>query len=178
MNKLCSRNTALATAAGRSGCAPVVSQPLAVFSPFDVLVRFTLSFVLFIFLLLLSLSLFCISVLSMLKVSLSRSRRIGVSHSSSLSLSLRLTSFILNYVTANFRNVSPLFRSLCFFFASVNDPGVSLRPHSTRGLYYVHALELRRELQPRRARAGEEFLARYLALHSVGVPATEQISNK
>lgn len=79
-------------------------------------------------------------------------------------------------------DVSPPFRSLCFFFASVNDPGVSLRPHPSRGLYCVHARELRRELQPRRAGARKEFPARYLRRSSlglrVGVPATEQISNK
>lgn len=62
MNKLCSRNTALATAAGRSGCAPVVSQPLAVFSPFDVLVRFILSLRSFRVFLLLRPLLSCISL--------------------------------------------------------------------------------------------------------------------
>lgn len=95
MNKLCSRNTALATAAGRSGCAPVVSQPLAVFPPFDVLILFVPFLALFIFLLLFSPSLLSrVSLLSMFEMSLSRSRRrIRVSHSSSLSLSLRLTSF-------------------------------------------------------------------------------------
>lgn len=72
-------------------------------------------------------------------------------------------------------DVSPLSRSFCFFFASVNDPGVSLRPHSSCELYCAHARELCRG-EPERAR--DSPLAASLFTLRVGVPATEQISNK
>lgn len=120
MNKLCSRNTALATAAGRSGCAPVVSQPLAVFSPFDVLVRFTLSFALFIFLLLLC----AIHVRGVPFSQPSTHWRISFFFPLSLSFS-QVDFFHPSTTLLQTSDVSPLFRSLCFFFASVNDPGVS-----------------------------------------------------
>lgn len=99
MNKLCSRNTALATAAGpgtkwlRAGSLSASRGFLSLQYPRS------LSYALFIFLLFFSYSFFFLSslhlyVLSMFNVSLSRSRRrIGVSHSSALSLSLRLISF-------------------------------------------------------------------------------------
>lgn len=137
MNKLCSRNTALATAAGRSGCrAPVVSRPLAVFSPFGVLVPFALSLAPFIFLPLLSLSLSLSSCIPLRypcsRASLSRSRRrISVSRSFTLSLSFQACFFLPRTTLLRTSAVSPLSRSLCFFVASVNDPGTSLRPHSS-----------------------------------------------
>jgi len=179
MNKLCSRNTALATAAGRSGCAPIVSRPLVVFSPFDILVRFILSFALFVFLPPLSFSLFRFNIpLRYVRECPSLTivdARIGVSLlSSSLSFSQTYFFFILNCVPANLRRVFAISLAV-FFFVSVNDPGVSLRPHSSRDLYLSRG-ELHRELQPRRVRARTEFPARSSV--RVGMPATEQISNK
>lgn len=86
--------------------------------------------------------------------------------------------FILNLLQTS--DVSPLSRSLCFFFTSVNDPGIS-PSHFSRGLYCDHARELRRELQPRRVRGSYGIpcsLPRSSLGLRAGVPATKQISNK
>lgn len=167
MNKLCSRNTALATAAGRSGCAPLVSQPLAVFSPFDVLVLFILA--LFVFLPL-PLSL---SPSSCIPLRYPRSRGLFLAFAYLILLPFLSFPYFFSSWTALVQtsDVFPLSRSFRFFFASVNDPGVSLCPHSSCKLYCAHARELCRG-EPERARDSPLFTLR------VGVPATEQISNK
>jgi len=171
MNKLCSRNTALATAAGRSGCAPVVSQSLAVFSPFDVLVRFTLSFALFSSLFIFFSSLFLFRLASLCYPC---SRCLFLAAVDTLAYLIFLPSlflsglflFILNYVTANFRRVS-----LVLFLLHFSQWSWCISPsHFSCGLYCAHARELRRELQPRRVRARTEFPVRYLALYSVFEP--------
>jgi len=112
------------------------------------------------------------------RVSLSRSRRhIGVSHASSLSFFLSsLLLFVLNYVTAYLRCVSAVSLTFYFFFASVNDPGVSLSSFLLWSL-----LRPRSRVTLRAAAAMSKSahrILRSLPRSSVAVPPTEQISNK
>lgn len=121
-----------------------------------------------------------LSALSVLKTSLSRSRRrIRVSHSSSLSLSLslslRLTSFhpelrycklptclycLARFVSSSLQSMIPVRRSVLIPPASFIAPTLaSYAASCSRG-------------EPERARDSPLFTLR------VGVPATEQISNK
>jgi len=167
MNKLCSRNTALATAVGRSGLrtgslsasrgflslrCPCSFHPV----PRSFQLSFSFSFVLH------------PPALSMLECPFLAAVDTLAYLMLLPSLSFFQVYFFLSWTTLlRISAVSPLSHSHSISSSLQSMIPVSLYPHSSCGLYCAHARELRCELQPRWVRARTEFSAHYLALQSL-----------